>query len=140
MMKINYINEISAENYTLLRASVGFREIPLSQAVKGLRNTSYLIAALDGSSPVGMARLLWDGGYTAFLADVIVHPDYQGLHIGKTMVDKIIDYVYSQMEPGDKVLINLEAAKGKEPFYLKFGFEQRPNEEHGAGMSQWIEK
>lgn len=139
-MKMNYINEISAEDYTRLRASVGFREIPLSQAVKGLQNTSYLVAALDGSCPVGMARLLWDGGYTAFLADVIVHPDYQGLHIGKTMVDKIIDYLYSKMEPGDKVLINLAAAKGKEPFYLKFGFEQRPNEEHGAGMSQWIEK
>jgi hypothetical protein len=30
------------------------------------------------------------------------------------------------------------AAKGKEPFYEKFGFLLRPNEKTGAGMDQWF--
>ena len=30
------------------------------------------------------------------------------------------------------------AAKGKEPFYEKFGFSERPNENLGAGMDQWF--
>jgi hypothetical protein len=34
-------------------------------------------------------------------------------------------------------MINLMAARGKEGFYKKFGFIERPNDEKGAGMSQW---
>lgn len=42
------------------------------------------------------------------------------------------------MKPGYKVKLNLNSAKGKEPFYEKFGFKIRPNEECGAGMDQWL--
>lgn len=30
------------------------------------------------------------------------------------------------------------SAKGKAPFYKKFGFDERPNEKLGAGMDQWL--
>ena len=42
------------------------------------------------------------------------------------------------MKPGYKVKMCLMAAKGKEPFYEKFGFSERPNENLGAGMDQWF--
>lgn len=35
-------------------------------------------------------------------------------------------------------MVNLMAAKGKEPFYKKFGFIERPNDKHGAGMIQYL--
>jgi hypothetical protein len=35
-------------------------------------------------------------------------------------------------------MVNLMAAQGKEGFYKKFGFAERPNDGHGAGMSLWI--
>jgi len=38
------------------------------------------------------------------------------------------------------VFVNLMSAKGREHFYEKFGFEIRPNDNLGAGMSQWIKK
>ncbi len=95
---------------------------------------------MDGNQTVGMARILWDGGYTAYLADVIVQPDYQGKHIGYEMVGKIVDYLKSQMESGDTIMLNLQAAKGKESFYLKLGFDVRPNDHQGSGMSQWLTK
>lgn len=139
-MNIQYSNDLSAEDYTNLRRSVGFREIPLHQASVGLKNTAYQVAALDGAKTVGMARILWDGGYTAFLCDVIVHPDYQGSHIGTEMVARILDYLRSKLEPGDRILISLGAARDKEPFYHKLGFQSRPNELQGSGMSQWLTK
>ena len=139
-MNIEYKNYISVEDYTKLRDSVGFRKIPIRQATIGLQNTAYQVAALDEDKVVGMARILWDGGYTAYLADVIVHPDYQGKHIGNQMVKNIIDYLQSQMEPGDGILLSLGAAERKEPFYLKLGFQNRPNDHQGAGMSQWLTK
>lgn len=139
-MNIEYTNQISVKDYTLLRKAVGFREIPQHQAKTGLSNTAYQVAAMDGERTVGMARILWDGGYTAYLADVIVHPDYQEKHIGYEMVSRIVDYLKSQLKPGDGILLNLNAAKGKEPFYLKLGFDVRPNEHQGSGMSQWLTK
>ena len=139
-MNIEYKNYISVEDYTKLRDSVGFRKIPIRQATIGLQNTAYQVAALDEDKVVGMARILWDGGYTAYLADVIVHPDYQGKHIGNQMVKNIIDYLQSQMEPGEGILLSLGAAEKKEPFYLKLGFQNRPNDHQGAGMSQWLTK
>jgi hypothetical protein len=30
------------------------------------------------------------------------------------------------------------AAKNKETFYKQFGFEGRPNDKVGAGMTQWM--
>ena len=139
-MNIEYVNYISVEDYTLLRDSVGFRKIPFRQATRGLKNTAYQVAAKDGDRVIGMARILWDGGYTAYLADVIVHPEYQGRHIGQQMVKNIVGYLRSQLEPGESILFSLGAAKEKEPFYLKLGFENRPNGHQGAGMSQWLTK
>lgn len=43
-------------------------------------------------------------------------------------------------EPGDKIMFILGAAKGKEDFYEKFGFKQRPNDFSGSGMSMWKTK
>ena len=42
------------------------------------------------------------------------------------------------MKPGYMVNLNLNSAKGKEPFYAKLGFEERPNKDSGAGMNQWL--
>ncbi len=139
-MAIEYVGTLSAGDYLLLRRAVGFREMPRRQAETGLRNTPYLVAAVDAGRTVGMARILWDGGYTVLLADVVVHPDYQGKRIGSEMVGRILDYLRSQMEPGDKIMISLEAAQGKEPFYRKLGFEERPSASQGAGMTQLLTK
>ena len=82
--------------------------------------------ARDDDKAVGVARLLWDGGYIAFLSDVIVDPEYQRQGIGKNLVESIIGRIKADMKPGYKVKICLLAAKGKEPFYEKLGFAERP--------------
>ena len=140
MGSIIYGHQISVEEYLGLRKAVGFKEYPMHQAVVGLRNTSYLVTAMDGEKTVAMARILWDGGYAALLTDVIVHPDYQARRIGNDMINMILDYLRSQMQPGDKIMVSLEAAKGKEPFYRKLGFDLRPSDHLGAGMSCWLTK
>lgn len=139
-MEIEYLNHISAEDYNRLRKSVGWSEISCRQAQVGLDHTAFQVVAVDGNIPVGMARVISDGGYVRYIADVVVHPDYQGYGIGKTMVNKIMDHIHTGLEPGDMVQVFLLAAKGREPFYRPFGFQERPNEELGAGMSQRIIK
>ena len=137
---VEYRNSLSAEDFIKLRKTTGWREIKLQQARRGIENAAYIVSAVVDGETVGMGRLVSDGGYTALICDIIVLPEHQGKGIGKTIVSMIMDYIRNSMEPGESVLVNLMAAKGKEPFYKKFGFIERPNEELGAGMTQWLTK
>lgn len=135
---IDYFHTISVEEYNFLRKSVGWKEIQSEQAQKGLDHSSYLVTAVDREETVGLARLVSDSGYIAVIVDVIVLPEYQRQGIGKSLMQKVLDYIKRNLEDGQSVLINLMAAKGKEPFYSQFGFEKRPTEDQGCGMTQWI--
>ena len=135
---IRFTDYITSEEYLELRRRVGWCEFPLEEAQAGIDNTYMITCARDEEKAIGVVRLLWDGGYIAFLSDVIVDPDYQGQGIGKKLVESVIQRVKADMKPGYKVKMCLMAAKGKEPFYEKFGFSERPNENLGAGMDQWF--
>ena len=135
---IQYVEHITPEEYMDLRKMVGWMQFPLEEARNCVENAYLVICVRDDEKAIGVVRLLWDGGYVAFLSDVIVAPDYQGQGIGRTLVKAVIKRIKDDMKPGFKVKLNLNAAKGKEPFYEKFGFRERPNEEAGAGMDQWL--
>ena len=135
---IRYTDDITSEEYMELRHKVGWCEFPLEEAQAGLDNAYMVECVRDDDKAIGVVRLLWDGGYIAFLSDVIVDPKYQGQGIGKRLVEDCIQKIRSDMKPGYRVKMCLMAAKGKEPFYEKFGFEVRPSESFGAGMDQWF--
>ena len=69
---------------------------------------------------------------------MVVRPEYQGQGIGRKLVESCIAKLKNDMKPGYKVKITLNSAKGKEPFYEKFGFKVRPNDDAGPGMDQWL--
>lgn len=124
----------------MLRASAGWRIINKEQAEAGLKGSAFLVAARDSEKSVGIARLVWDGGYAALIKDMLVLPEYQGMGIGSEMMIQMLDYLKSQMKPGWGMSIDLMSATDKEMFYKKFGFVSRPRERRGAGMDLWIEK
>ena len=135
---IQYVENITPEEYMQLRAAVGWMQFPLEQAKACVEKAYVMLCVRDGEKPIGLVRLLWDGGYIAFLSDVIVIPEYQGQGIGRRLVEESIRRLQAGMKPGYKVKIVLNAARGKEPFYEKFGFRVRPNEDAGPGMDRWL--
>ena len=139
-MILTYTEKMTADEYNELRLSVDWKPLTPGQADRGLANTTFLVAARDGEKIVGMGRVLFDFGYTAYLGDVIVRPEYQGHGIGTMIVTALKDKVMEAAEPGDKIMFILGAAKGKEAFYEQFGFKKRPNDFNGSGMSMWREK
>jgi len=139
-MEVTYVNSITAGDFNKLRASVGWPEITAEKAKTGIDNSAFIVAAECEGKTVGLARVVSDGGYVALIADVIVLPEYQGKGIGKTMMNMVMQYIYNSIGSGERVLVSLMAAKGKESFYKKFGFIERPNENYGAGMTLWILK
>ena len=95
-----------------------------------------IVAVKDGDETVGMARVVSDGGYVYFIADVLVLPEYQRKGIGKSMMEMIMEYLNSKLKEGYCFQVDLLAAKGRERFYEEFGFIKRPNENYGCGMTQ----
>ena len=133
-------NYMTGEEYNHLRETVDWRPISLEQAMRGLQNTTFLVVVREEGKAIAMGRALFDYGYTAYIGDVIVKPEYQGKGIGKTIVEKLINYVMNAAEPEDRIMFILGAAKGKEGFYEKIGFEKRPNDFSGHGMTMWRKK
>ena len=135
---IRYTDDITAEEYMDLRKQVGWTQFPLEEAQACIEKAYLVRCVRDDEKAIGVVRLLWDGGYIAYLSDLIVAEEYRGRGIGRTLVETCIDQLKKDLKPGYKVKMNLSSAKGKEAFYEKFGFRQRPNDDAGAGMDQWF--
>lgn len=137
---ITFTHEISIEDYNRLRASVDFIQIRPNRAKTALTNSLYILVAMDGDTPVGMARVVGDGGYVYFICDVIVRPSCQSRGLGRRIIENVLSWLESQVEEGETIMVNLMSAMNKELFYEKLGFHNRPFGNHGSGMSRWISK
>ena len=138
--EIEYTEEISVEEYNLLRRCVGWILVKESRAQRALDNSFYKKIAWKDGKPVGMARIVSDGGYTYFITDVIVHPEFQREHIGSRLIADMLEYIKRDVMDGETVMVSLMAAYERESFYERFGFHTRPFGNHGPGMSMWLSR
>ena len=132
------INELSPDLYLCLYRSVGWDAPGLDQIEKALEGSLATFCACDDDMPVGMARLIGDGGMSFYNKDFAVLPDYQGQGVGRALMNAMESWIKEQLQPGWAVSLELISSKGKESFYAKFGFEQRPNDWDGAGMMKMV--
>ena len=135
---ITFDKSISLEEYNGLRRLVDWYEVSERQFITSIPKSIFITVGRDDGKVISMARAVGDGGYHLLVVDVIVHPDYQGQGIGRQMITQLIDFVHNDyIEPGETAMVSLLSAKDKEPFYEKFGFFRRPNDERGSGMSMF---
>jgi ribosomal protein S18 acetylase RimI-like enzyme len=133
-MEIEIIERLpSPDEYNQLRKTVGWGICDHKVIEKSLPNSLYCVCASSGNETVGMARVIGDGGLVYYIQDVIVLPEYQGQGLGAKMMDKVMAYIRGQVK--HSAIIGLMSAKGKEPFYERYGFIPRPNENLGSGMT-----
>ena len=127
-------NVLKAEDFLRLKVATGFIERPLQQVETALENGLFNVSAICDGKVVGMGRLVGDGAMYWYLQEIVVLPEYQGKGIGKSIVNRLIEYIKSTAIPGTIIDIGLTAVKGKEPFYEKFGFSIR-----STGMGNLME-
>ncbi len=139
-MKLQYTNDLTPQEYKDFRASVGWFDVSLRQAERVLKNTPIVVCVRDGEKAIGMGRLLFDGGCAAYVADIVVRPEYRGQGIGKTIVQSLCDQAVDKLEPGEHMYFILSSVKGKEAFYEKLGFISTPNDNAGHGMRKDVIK
>lgn len=81
-------------------------------------NSMFMCFVYDSGRLIAVGRALADGRDSSYISGVAVHPDYQGIGIGKQVVTKLVN-----LSKGHKKII-LYAAPGKELFYRKIGFKR----------------
>ena len=139
MQNFEVTDHIRPDEYMELRKIVGWHDFPLEQAAEGLKHTSFLYCLRNEGKPIALGRAIWDHGYVVYIADVIVVPEYQGQGLGRQVMNYLMDQIKNNLKPGYLMMVSLMAAKGKEEFYKKFGFVERPSDTFGCGMHQWLE-
>lgn len=81
-------------------------------------SSRYVCFVYDQGELIGAGRALADGADCSYIADVAVHPDYQGAGIGRSIVSRLVE-----LSAGHQKII-LYAAPGKEDFYRGLGFRR----------------
>ena len=132
------LNTLTINEYYNLLNVLGWKT-PSKRLLKiSLDNGINVKYKLDGKT-IGMVRYVSDGGYAGLIMDVIVHPDYQGNGYGTEMIDYLINYLKSNIQDDEELLILLLSAPGKQTFYSKFGFKIK-KEVVEDGMYMWLKK
>jgi len=81
-------------------------------------NSLFKCLVYEDGRLVGAGRAVADGLDCACICDVAVHPDHQGIGLGKAIVAQLVEF-----SRGHRKII-LYAVAGKEPFYKKLGFKR----------------
>ena len=131
---IEYFKEKpDVSTYFELRKSVDWKVFCEEQAKMALEKSIYSIVVKDDGYPVAMSRVIGDGMYFR-ICDVVVSPEYQGQKIGATMLDMLVKMITADAPKDSRISVDLIAAQGKAPFYIKQGFTALPNDECGPAL------
>ena len=132
------VNTLTPELFLALYRSVGWEPPCIEQVKTALQNTLATFTCYDGDRPVGMARVIGDGGMSFYIKDFAVVPSSQGKGVGKCLLTALEQYVKECKSLEWAVSLELISSKEAADFYERFGFEQRPCDWGGPGMFKMI--
>lgn len=101
-----------------------------------LHNSLFHVVIRQKQRLIGMGRVIGDGGLFFYVQDVVVSPDLQGQGIGTLIMDNIEGYLSGTAKKG--ATVGLFSVKGRESFYNRYSYRDRPNTVLGCGMCKFI--
>ncbi|PSB10966.1 hypothetical protein C7B62_07520 [Pleurocapsa sp. CCALA 161] len=119
--------QISPDQLNDLCQAVGWSSRTLSKLEKAIQGSFRHVAAWhvdqEQQQLIGFARAVSDGVYQATLLDIMVHPNFQGRGVGKTLVKTLT----KQLHAAQITDIILLASPHVTDFYHQLGFIAQPN-------------
>lgn len=110
----------SVETYRALRLASGLSPKTIEAALKGLPNTLFAVQILHDAQPVGMGRIIGDGGCFFQVVDIAVLKEHQGKGLGKRIMGEILQYI--EAEVPESGYVSLIADGQAQDLYAQFGF------------------
>ena len=126
----------TVQEYDMLIRAVGWAKYTNVEAVTAaLQNTLYAVVAVEGDSPVGMARVVGDGAMALYVQDVVVLPNFQRQGIGTALMEAVMDY-FRRRTPRQSA-IGLFTGRNLAGFYEWHGFEGPETGLYGMYFKRW---
>ncbi len=125
----------SVRNYIDIRLAAGLSRKSEQAAGIGLKNSIHSVVAYNNLVPVGIGRIIGDGGCFFEITDMAVLPEHQGKGVGAMIMNALISWL---IENAPKTAyVSLMAHHGTPDFYAKFAFKfaELPN---ASGMYMYI--
>ena len=88
--------------------------------MQGLPNTLFAVQVLHESQPVGMGRVVGDGGCFFQVVDIAVLKEHQGNGVGKRIMAEILKYIEANVP--ESGYVSLIADGQAQDLYAQFGF------------------
>lgn len=123
-------------SYQALRQQAGLSPKSHEAAAKGLPNSLFAVQILQGDTPVGMGRVIGDGGCCFQVVDIAVLPAHQGQGLGKRIMAEIMNYLREAVPPTGYVSL-IADGKAKE-LYAQCGFKETAP--RSVGMALPVQK
>ncbi|WP_298812227.1 GNAT family N-acetyltransferase [uncultured Roseibium sp.] len=122
-MTIELVSQVpDVDTYLELRANGGLSGYDRKAAEIGLRNSLFSVLLLDEGTPIGMGRLIGDGGCFVQVTDIVVLPGYQGRGLGKRIMAALTEFIESELPPTTYVSLIADVPANK--LYQQFGFHE----------------
>ncbi|GIH99593.1 GNAT family N-acetyltransferase [Planobispora takensis] len=112
----------SVETYRTLRPACGLSRKSQAAAQTGLAATWYGVTLLHGDEPVGMGRIIGDGGCFFQIVDICVLPQHQGRGLGKRIMAALVAELEERAP--STAYVSLIADGDARHLYEKFGFTE----------------
>ncbi|MFB7470452.1 GNAT family N-acetyltransferase [Kitasatospora sp. NPDC056184] len=103
-----------------LRTAAGMSDRPAAAVAAGLPNTWFGVTVHHDGEPVGMGRIVGDGGAVFQIADVCVLPAHQGRGLGGRIMARLTAELEERAPAG--AYISLIADGEAHRLYAKYGF------------------
>jgi len=121
--------DIPASTYQFLRKACGLSSKSDLATKTGLANSlASVMVKNDDDKPIGMGRVIGDGGCFCQIVDICVLPEYQGKGIGKLIMEKLMEFISTLP---DTCYVSLIADGNANRLYAKYGFQDTLPESRG---------
>ncbi|MBO1329657.1 GNAT family N-acetyltransferase [Streptomyces sp. VRA16 Mangrove soil] len=125
----------SVDVFRRLRTDAGLSDKDPAAVALALPHSWYGVLLRHRGEPVGMGRIIGDGGTAFQIVDICVHPDHQGRGLGRRIMAALTDEL--ERRAPSSAYVSLIADGPAKFLYEKFGFVETAT--YGSvGMSRVI--
>lgn len=121
----------SVSDYIDIRLRAGLSRKSPEAATIGLKNGLFSVVVYAGTTPVGIGRVVGDGGCFFEIVDIAVVPEHQKKGLGDLIMQRLMAYIHANAP--STAYVSLMADHGTPDFYARYGFTASLPPK-GAGM------
>ncbi len=110
----------TVSDYISIRLAAGLSRKSEEAAERGLRNSLFSAVVYSEGNPVGIGRVIGDGGCFFEVTDIAVLPIHQKKGVGDMIMRAVMEYL--QTNAPKTAYVSLMADHGTPHFYCRYGF------------------